>query len=106
MSNISYLQGLDLYGLMVPAEHGGADLLNTEVLRLFQELGVNLTLAELFTMNELMCTKAIVKQGSEAQKAAYLEKISTGELWTSYCISEGNIAITLSSQNFHCKDAV
>lgn len=82
------LKGLDLYGLMVPAEHGGADLLNTEVLRLFQELGVNLTLAELFTMNELMCTKAIVKQGSEAQKAAYLEKISTGELWTSYCISE------------------
>lgn len=82
------LKGLDLYGLMVPAEHGGADLLNTEVLRLFQELGVNLSLAELFTINELMCTKAIVREGSEAQKAAYLEKISTGELWTSYCVTE------------------
>lgn len=77
-----------MYGLMIPAEYGGADLMNTEVLRLFQELGINLSLAELFVQNELMCTRAIVLQGTQEQKEKYLKPIATGDLWTAYCITE------------------
>ena len=82
------MKSLDLHGLMVPAEYGGAELMNTEVLRLFQELGVNLSLSELFNINEMICTKAIVNHGSQDQKTKYLPKISSGEWWTGFCFTE------------------
>lgn len=82
------MKSLDLHGLMVPAEYGGAELMNTEVLRLFQELGVDLSLSELFNINEIICTKAIVNHGSQDQKTKYLPKISSGELWTGFCFTE------------------
>ena len=82
------MKSLDLHGLMVPSEYGGAELMNTEVLRLFQELGVNLSLSELFNINEMMSTKALVKYGSDDQKSKYLPKISAGEWWTGFCFAE------------------
>ena len=87
---LTKLKALDMYGLLVPNQYGGAELLQTEALRLFQELGDNLSLSELLNINENMCTKAIVKFGSEAQKATYLPPISTGELWTGLCLAEAS----------------
>jgi len=84
------IKSLELAGLLVPKEYGGAGLLKSEAARLYQELGESFTLAELFRMNELMCTRAIVLYGSDEQKDKYLEKISAGDMWTATCITEKN----------------
>jgi acyl-CoA dehydrogenase family protein 9 len=84
------LQSLELTGLLIPRKYGGAELLKSEAVRLYQELGQSFTLAELFRINELMCTRGIVLYGTEDQKVKYLEKISAGDLWTATCITEKN----------------
>jgi len=81
-------KSLDLYGLLVPSAYDGAELLHTEALRLYEELGGSLALAELMQLNEVMCTKAIVQLGTDDQKSRYLPLISTGEMWTAYCLAE------------------
>eukprot|EP00088_Acartia_fossae_P016636 TRINITY_DN1932_c0_g1_i3.p1 TRINITY_DN1932_c0_g1~~TRINITY_DN1932_c0_g1_i3.p1 ORF type:complete len:657 (-),score=102.47 TRINITY_DN1932_c0_g1_i3:97-2067(-) len=101
------IQVLEMSGLLVPKEYGGAELLNTEALRLLQELGKSFTLAELFRMNELMCTKAIVLHGSQEQKDKYLEKIATGDMWTAYCFTEKNAGSdpnAVEAKATRCKD--
>jgi len=85
---LTKMKSMDLNGLLVPEQYGGANLMNTEALRLFQELGADLSLSELLTVNELMCTKAIVKHGSIEQKNQYLPAISSGDLWTGFCLAE------------------
>ena len=85
---LAKMKSLDLHGLLVPAKYGGAELMQTEVARLYQELGADLSLSELFSVNELMCTKAIVRFGTEEQKLRYLGPISSGDLWTAYCLAE------------------
>ena len=85
---LSKMKALDMFGLLVPNQYGGGELMQTEALRLFQELGEDLALSELFNINENMCTKAIVKYGSEEQKKKYLPEISVGELWTGFCLAE------------------
>ena len=42
------MEHLELNGMFVPKNYGGADLMNTEALRLFQEMGKSFSLAELF----------------------------------------------------------
>lgn len=84
------IKSLELTGLLIPREYGGAGLLKSEACRLYQELGQSFTLAELFRINELMCTRAIVLHGSNEQKDKYLENISTGDLWTATCMTEKN----------------
>jgi len=82
------LKSLDLPGLLVPSQFGGAELMHTEALRLYQELGSSLAISELFRQNELLCTRAIVEFGSDEQKLRYLDPISKGDLWTAFCQTE------------------
>jgi len=82
------MEHLELNGMFVPKNYGGADLMNTEALRLFQEMGKSFSLAELFRINETMCTKMLVEFGTTEQKEKYLPKICTGELWTATCVAE------------------
>lgn len=82
------LRDLDIFGLTVPRQYGGLDLLSTEILRLYEVLGVDLSLSELININEFFGTKAIVDHGTDEQKDKYLPGLAAGEIWSAFCLAE------------------
>ena len=78
-----------MFGLSVPTEYGGADFLATEVARIQEVLGCEISLAEFMNCNEsLGGCKAIMAHGTEEQKQKYLPQLSSGSLLGSLCLAE------------------
>ncbi len=85
------MKELGLWGLTVPAEHGGAGLGNValsivleEVNRACASTGVTLSVH-----NSLVCAP-IRKWGTDAQKKEWLPRLASGELMGAYCLTEPN----------------
>lgn len=69
---------LDLIGLMLPEEHGGAEMTALEGVVLYEELGRSLAPVPHF-VSSVLCGGAISKAGSEAQRSQWLARIASGE---------------------------
>lgn len=79
---------LGAFALQVPAEHGGLGLCNTQYARLVEivgahDLGVGITLGA----HQSIGFKGILLFGTEAQRAAYLPRVSGGE-YAAFALTE------------------
>jgi alkylation response protein AidB-like acyl-CoA dehydrogenase len=69
---------LDLIGLLLPEEYGGAGMSLIEGVVLYEELGRSLAPTPHF-VSAVLCGGALARAGSEAQRSAWLGSIVTGE---------------------------
>ena len=69
---------LDLLGLLLPEEHGGSGMTALEGVVLYEELGRSLAPTPHF-VSCVASGLAIARGGDEAQRAAWLPRIATGE---------------------------
>jgi acyl-CoA dehydrogenase len=80
---------LGLFGFAIPQEWGGLGLDLTQDVELAMELGYTcLALRSMFGTNNGIAGQVLVGYGTEAQKAAWLERIASGEVVASFALTE------------------
>ncbi len=82
------IAGMGFMGLLVPEEYGGAGGSMIDLAILCEEMGrvgVSIPLTHISA-----CCRAIVHQGTEAQKRKYLPDMVSGEKISAYCQTEPN----------------
>jgi acyl-CoA dehydrogenase len=80
---------LGLFGFAIPQEWGGLGLDLTQDVELAMELGyTSLALRSMFGTNNGIAGQVLVSYGTEAQKAAWLEKLASGEVVGSFALTE------------------
>jgi acyl-CoA dehydrogenase len=80
---------LGLFGFAIPQEWGGLGLDLTQDVELAMELGYTcLALRSMFGTNNGIAGQVLVGYGTEAQKAAWLERIASGEVVSSFALTE------------------
>ena len=83
------MRALGLYGLSIPAEYGGLDLSMEEECLVGIELGrTSPAFRSAFGTNVGIGSQGLVMFGTDAQKAKYLPGIATGEIITSFALTE------------------
>lgn len=86
---ISDLKGLGLFGLTTPEEFGGLGLGSAAETEVMMELAwASAAFRSLVGLNLGLGSQGILMDGTSAQKAAWLPKIATGEVITSFCLTE------------------
>ena len=86
---VDEMRDLGLFGLSIPEEYGGL------ALNMREEIEVALTIGQaapafrsIFGTNVGIGSQAIVIDGTEEQKEAYLPKLASGEIIGSFCLTE------------------
>jgi acyl-CoA dehydrogenase len=83
------MKGLGLYGLSIPAEYGGLDLSMEDECLVAIELGrTSPAFRSAFGTNVGIGSQGLVMFGTEEQKAKYLPGIASGEVVTSFALTE------------------
>jgi len=72
------LGALDLIGLLLPEEHGGAGMSALEGVALYEELGRALAPVPHF-VSTVLCGAALARSGSAMQREEWLPRLTTGE---------------------------
>jgi alkylation response protein AidB-like acyl-CoA dehydrogenase len=86
---IPQLAELGLFGLYVPAEHGGAGLDILSYVAAVEELSrACAATGILVSAHTSLCVDPIMTYGNDAQRAKYLPKLSTGEWIGAFSITE------------------
>ncbi|ACG77304.1 acyl-CoA dehydrogenase [Phenylobacterium zucineum HLK1] len=86
---IEEMKGLGLFGLSIPAEYGGLDLNMEEECLVCVELGrTSPAFRSAFGTNVGIGSQGLVMFGTEAQKARYLPGVASGEIVTSFALTE------------------
>ncbi|HEX3887331.1 MAG TPA: acyl-CoA dehydrogenase family protein [Phenylobacterium sp.] len=86
---VEEMKGLGLFGLSIPAEYGGLDLAMEEECLVAIELGrTSPAFRSTFGTNVGIGSQGLVMFGSEAQKQKYLPGIASGEIITSFALTE------------------
>ena len=80
--------GMGFTGLLVPENFGGSGLGAVEAGVMMEEIGRTL-MPSPFLSTAVLAASALVRGGSDAQKAAYLPKISDGSLLAALAVDEG-----------------
>jgi len=75
-------------GTAVPEAYGGAGMGYLELVLIAQELGRSLAPIP-FSSSVYLCTEAILRYGSDAQKEKYLPRLASGELVGTFGAAEG-----------------
>ena len=83
------MRALGLYGLSIPAEYGGLDLSMEEECLVGIELGrTSPAFRSAFGTNVGIGSQGLVMFGTDAQKAKYLPGIASGDIITSFALTE------------------
>ncbi len=86
---VAEMKVMGLFGLSIPQEHGGLGLSMAEEARVVIELGkTSPAFRSTFGTNVGIGSQGLVMAGSDAQKARYLPGIATGEIITSFALTE------------------
>jgi acyl-CoA dehydrogenase len=86
---IAQMKALGLYGLSIPEAYGGLGLSMTAECRVAIELGrTSPAFRSCFGTNVGIGSQGLVMFGTDAQKAKYLPGIASGEIVTSFCLTE------------------
>ncbi|KKC27021.1 acyl-CoA dehydrogenase family protein [Sphingomonas sp. SRS2] len=80
---------MGLFALTTPEEYGGLGLGSTEEVEIIMELcWASAAFRSLIGINIGLGTRAILSDGTEDQKSAWLPRIASGEVITSFCLTE------------------
>jgi acyl-CoA dehydrogenase len=86
---VAEMREMGLFGLSIPEEHGGLGLTMSEEVRVALELGrTTPAFRSVFGTNVGIGSQGLVMAGSEAQKAQWLPRIASGEIITSFALTE------------------
>jgi acyl-CoA dehydrogenase len=86
---IAEMKALGLYGLSIPEAYGGLDLsMEDECLALFEMGRTSPAFRSAFGTNVGIGSQGLVMFGTEAQKQKYLPGIASGEIITSFALTE------------------
>jgi acyl-CoA dehydrogenase len=86
---VAEMRALGLFGLSVPVEYGGLGLSMTEEVQIAFELGqTSPAFRSVFGTNVGIGSQGLVMDGTAVQKAKYLPRIASGELITSFALTE------------------
>lgn len=86
---VEEMKALGLFGLTVPQEYGGLGLTSPEELELMFELcWAAAAFRSLIGINLGVGSQGIVHEGTQAQKDEWLPRIATGEVITSFALTE------------------
>jgi acyl-CoA dehydrogenase len=86
---VAEMKALGLFGLSIPEEYGGLGLSMEEEALVCMEVGrVSLAFRSVFGTNVGIGSQAIVMAGTPAQKARFLPGIASGEITTSFALTE------------------
>nr|WP_315418491.1 acyl-CoA dehydrogenase family protein [uncultured Pseudomonas sp.] len=86
---ISQFQEMGLFGLTIPEAYGGLGLTMEEEVTIAFELGrTSPAFRSYFGTNNGIGSIGILLDGTEAQKAHYLPLLASGELLSSFCLTE------------------
>jgi acyl-CoA dehydrogenase len=83
------MRDMGLFGLSIPENYGGLGLSMGEEVRVARELGrTTPAFRSVFGTNVGIGSQGLVMAGSEAQKAEWLPRIASGEIITSFALTE------------------
>jgi acyl-CoA dehydrogenase len=86
---VAEMREMGLFGLSIPEEHGGLGLTMGEEVRVALELGgTTPAFRSTFGTNVGIGSQGLVMAGSESQKAEWLPRIASGEVITSFALTE------------------
>jgi acyl-CoA dehydrogenase len=86
---VQEMRDMGLFGLSIPEEHGGLGLSMAEEVRVALELGrTTPAFRSVFGTNVGIGSQGLVMAGSDAQKAEWLPRIASGEVITSFALTE------------------
>jgi acyl-CoA dehydrogenase len=86
---VEEMKGLGLFGLSIPADYGGLDLSMEEECLVAMELGrTSPAFRSTFGTNVGIGSQGLVMFGTPEQKAKYLPGIASGEIITSFALTE------------------
>lgn len=86
---INEMRDLGLFGLSIPEEYGGLALNMQEEIEVALAIGQAApAFRSIFGTNVGIGSQAIVIDGTDAQKRAYLPKLASGEIIGSFCLTE------------------
>ena len=91
-SLIAEMRDMGLFGLSIPQEFGGLGLSMVEEIEVALVLGgTTPAMRSAFGTNVGIGSQAIVQDGNDAQKAAWLPRIASGEIITSFALTEPDV---------------
>ena len=86
---VAEMREMGLFGLSIPEEYGGLGLSMGEEVRVAVELGrTTPAFRSVFGTNVGIGSQGLVMAGSDAQKAEWLPRIASGEIITSFALTE------------------
>jgi acyl-CoA dehydrogenase len=86
---VADMKALGLFGLSIPEEYGGLGLGMEDEARVAMEFGrTSPAFRSVFGSTVGIGSQGIVMDGTEAQKRAYLPRLASGELISSFCLTE------------------
>jgi acyl-CoA dehydrogenase len=86
---VAEMRELGLFGLSIPEEYGGLGLTMSEEVRVALELGrTSPAFRSVFGTNVGIGSQGLVMAGSDGQKNAWLPRIASGEIITSFALTE------------------
>ena len=86
---VGEMRDMGLFGLSIPEEYGGLGLTMSEEVRVALELGrTSPAFRSVFGTNVGIGSQGLVIAGTDAQKAEWLPRIASGEIVTSFALTE------------------
>lgn len=86
---VAEMRDMGLFGITIPEEFGGLGLpLSEEIELVFELTWASLAFRSVIAMNLGVGSQGIVVDGTVAQKSEWLPRIASGEIITSFCLTE------------------
>lgn len=89
---VEEMKELGLFGLSIPEEYGGLGLtMEEEVLAAFEIGKTSPAFRSIFGTNNGIGSQGLLIDGTEEQKQKYIPKLATGEIISSFCLTEPDV---------------